>query len=327
MGCTVSTKDLCKVQGGLDSNRLHPPNWDKEADHLHDAVRGQGSDGVCIVRILAKFTNRQRKRLLQAYTERFHEDLTTVMESEFSGTAKEVVTVLLYSPVTYDVKSLHKAFEDQNFNSIVSIIISSRNDSLMDMKDEYFAEYGKTLENELSKVEDEDVRRILVSLLNVDRSSAKKRADKMAAKERATQLFNDGDILSLLCQPLGRNQLRETFAAFLDLHRVNIAQFIEDRCSSLSQQARDTLKDCVLVIETPPRYFAKEMAKADELKILRIMVSRSEIDLYYIKKEFLSLFSRQLHDAIDKQCSYDYAKLLKAILEMRGQYSESAKKR
>lgn len=107
-----------------------------------------------------------------------------------------------------------------------------------------FSEYGKTLENELSKLEDEDVRHILVSLLKVDRSSAKKRADKIAAKERATQLFNDGDVLSLLCQPLGRNQLKETFAAFLDLHRVNIAQFIDDRCSTLSQQARDTLKDC-----------------------------------------------------------------------------------
>ena len=107
-----------------------------------------------------------------------------------------------------------------------------------------FTEYGKTLENELSTLEDEDVRHILVSLLNVDRSSATKKADKMAARERATQLFNDGDILSLLCQPLGRNQLRETFAAFLALHRVNIAQFIQDRCSTLSQQARDTLKDC-----------------------------------------------------------------------------------
>lgn len=325
MGCTVSTKDLCK--GGLGSNRLQPPIWDKEADHLHDAVRGQGTDEVCIVRILARFTNRQRKRLLQEYTERFHEDLMTVMESEFSGTANEVVTALLYSPVTFDIKSLHKAFEDQDFNSIVSIIISSRNDSLMDIKDDYFAEYGKTLENELSKLEDEDVKHILVSLLNVDRSSAKKRADKMAARERATLLFDDGDILSLLCEPLGRNQLRETFAAFLHLHRVNIAQFIDDRCSTLSQHARNTLKDCVLVIENPPRYFAKEMAKADELKMLRIMVSRSEIDLYYIKKEFLSLYTRQLHDAIDKQCSYDYAKLLKAILEMRGQYSESAKKR
>lgn len=325
MGCTVSTKDLCKA--GLGSNRLQPPNWDMEADQLQDAMRGQGTDEVCIVKILARFTNRQRKRLLQAYKEQFHEDLTTVLESEFSGTAKEVVTALLYSPVTYDIKSLHKAFDNQDFNTVVSIIISSRNDSLMDIKEDYFAEYGKTLENELSKLEDEDVRHILVSLLKVDRSSAKKRADKIAAKERATQLFNDGDVLSLLCQPLGRNQLKETFAAFLDLHRVNIAQFIDDRCSTLSQQARDTLKDCVLVLEAPPRYFAKEMAKADELKILRIMVSRSEIDLYYIKKEFLSLYSRQLQDAIDKQCSYECAKLLKAILEMRGQYSESAKKR
>lgn len=160
------------MQAGLGSNRLQPPNWDKEADHLHDAMRGNDTDEVCIVKILARFTNRQRKRLLQAYTERFNEvwwivwteagslkrrkagsekdwkvfnfvfiwqDLTTVLESEFSGTAKEVVTALLYSPVTFDIKSLHKAFEEEDFNLIVSIIISSRNDSLMDIKDDYFA--------------------------------------------------------------------------------------------------------------------------------------------------------------------------------------------
>lgn len=60
------------------------------------------------------------------------------MESELSGAAKEVVTALLHPPVTYDVKSLNKAFEDQDYDTIVSIIISSRCDSLMDIKDEYF---------------------------------------------------------------------------------------------------------------------------------------------------------------------------------------------
>ena len=78
----------------------------------------------------------------------------------------------------------------------------------------------------------------------------------------------------------------------------------------------------------------------DNIKILKLPKLRTktsdskvnyflslQIDLYYIKKEFLSLYSRQLHDEIDKQCSYEYAKLLKVILEMRGQYSESAKKR
>ncbi|XP_078349458.1 annexin A13-like isoform X3 [Oculina patagonica] len=324
MGCAVSTYANYQQNGGP---RMGPPNWEKEADRLHDAVQGLGTDEACIVRVLARFTNKERQRLLKAYRERYLEDLTTVLESELSGAAKEVVTALLYSPATYDVKSLNKAFEDQDYDTIVSIIISSRCDKLMDIKDEYFTEYEKTLEDDLCKLEDKDLRHILVSLLNVDRSGAKKKADKMAARERATLLFNNGDILSLLCEPVARNQLRETFAAFLELHRVNIAQFIEEKCSTLSQPARDTLKDCVLVIETPPQYFAKEMAKADELKMLRIMVSRSEIDLYYIKKEFLSLYSRQLHDAIDKQCRIDYVKLLIEVLEQRGQYGESAKKR
>ena len=66
------------MQGGVGSNTLQPPNWDKEADRLHDAVRGLGTDEVCVVRILARFTNKQRKRLLQAYTERFHEVRKTV---------------------------------------------------------------------------------------------------------------------------------------------------------------------------------------------------------------------------------------------------------
>lgn len=83
-----------------------------------------------------------------------------------------------------------------------------------------------------------------MSLLSVDRSSAKKRADKEAARIRATLLFNDGDILSLLCEKVGRNQLRETLAAFLELHRINIGQFIEEKCSTLSKKAQDTLKDC-----------------------------------------------------------------------------------
>ena len=100
------------------------------------------------------------------------------------------------------------------------------------------------MEDDLCKLKDKDLKHILVSLLNVDRSSAKKKADKMAARERATLLFNNADILSLLCEPVVRNQLRETLASFLELHRVNIAQFIEEKCSALSNPARDTLKDC-----------------------------------------------------------------------------------
>lgn len=48
------------------------------------------------------------------------------------------VEALLCTPLMYDVKSLNKAFEEQDYDTVVSIVISSRNDNLMDMKDTYF---------------------------------------------------------------------------------------------------------------------------------------------------------------------------------------------
>lgn len=61
-----------------------------------------------------------------------------VLELEFSGIVKEVVIVLLYLLVMFDIKLLYKVFEDKDFNLIVFIIILSRNDILMDIKDDYF---------------------------------------------------------------------------------------------------------------------------------------------------------------------------------------------
>ena len=108
----------------------------------------------------------------------------------------------------------------------------------------HFSEYNTKVQDELLKMPDKDVQHILGSLLNTDRPFINKRADKMAAKERATQLHKDHDLLSLLCEPLSRNQLRETLDAFQELYRVSLDQFIEENYHMLSQRAQGILKDC-----------------------------------------------------------------------------------
>ena len=108
----------------------------------------------------------------------------------------------------------------------------------------FIADYKRTIEDELLKMPDKDLSQILVSLLNADRPFANKRADKSAAKDRAILLYSDGDILPLLCEPVSRNQLKETLAAFLHLYRVDVNQFIEEHASTLSICAKETLKDC-----------------------------------------------------------------------------------
>ena len=63
---------LSSRQGGLGTARMQIPNWDKEADRLHDSIKGLGTDELCIVRILSRFTHKERKKLLKAYKERFN---------------------------------------------------------------------------------------------------------------------------------------------------------------------------------------------------------------------------------------------------------------
>lgn len=53
----------------MDHVRSQIPQWEKEADRMHEAV--QNTDEVSIVRVLARFTNKQRRKLLKTYKEKF----------------------------------------------------------------------------------------------------------------------------------------------------------------------------------------------------------------------------------------------------------------
>ncbi|NXS03901.1 ANXA6 protein, partial [Oxylabes madagascariensis] len=54
-------------------------------------------------------------------------------------------------------------------------------------------------------------------------------------------------------------------------------------------------------------------AGTDERTLTRIMISRSEIDLFNIRGEFVDLFDKSLHHMIEKDTSGDYRKALLAL--------------
>lgn len=52
----------------------------------------------------------------------------------------------------------------------------------------------------------------------------------------------------------------------------------------------------------------------DDATLIRIIVSRSEIDLGTIKKAYQELYSKTLHDAVKKETSGDYKNALLALI-------------
>ena len=61
-----------------------------------------------------------------------------VLESELSGPYKEVTKALLSLPVDYDVMCLQLKFENEEYASLIMIIITSRSDRLIGIKELFF---------------------------------------------------------------------------------------------------------------------------------------------------------------------------------------------
>ena len=86
--------------------------------------------------------------------------------------------------------------------------------------------------------------------------------------------------------------------------------------SEMSGDLRDGMLSVVKCARNKQRYFAESLYKSmkglgtDDRTLIRIMVSRCEIDMVLIKQEFQNAYSKTLESFIRDDCSGDYKKLL-----------------
>lgn len=113
-------------------------------------------------------------------------------------------------------------------------------------------------------------------------------------------------------------QLKLVFEEYANLSGKSFQQAVESELSG-------DLKEAILTIarraECLPRYFAerlrdamKGMGTADSA-LIRIIVTRSELDLAAIKKEYMAIYHKTLESAIKDETSGDYEKALVSILD------------
>lgn len=90
--------------------------------------------------------------------------------------------------------------------------------------------------------------------------------------------------------------------------------------SEMHGHTLSALLSIVRCIQNKPRYFAAKLLKAmkgagtDDRTLIRIIVSRCEVDMGQIKKEFHSLKGKTLEACIHDETSRDYRRLLLALI-------------
>ncbi|MEQ2177166.1 hypothetical protein GOODEAATRI_001024, partial [Goodea atripinnis] len=118
--------------------------------------------------------------------------------------------------------------------------------------------------------------------------------------------------MSILCTR-SFPHLRRVFQEFVKCTNKDIEQIIK---KEMSGDVKNAFYGIVRSVKNQPSYFSDRLYKAmkglgtDDRALIRIMVSRSEVDLFNIRKEFKETHDVSLHEFIQGDTSGDYRKTL-----------------
>jgi len=318
------------------------PNFNPEADchALNHAMRGAGTNERALIDIVSNRSNLQRQQIKYQYKTMFGADLEKQLGSELSGNFKEAMAALFDSPSSYDAWSLHEAINYGREGTLREIILTRSNAELRAIVETYRRTYNKDLEHGLNhRILSKDFKRILISMIQahreelspqqiqqarqmgiesvIDRNRAIQDADALY-RAGAGKWGTDEKTFNAIFTQRSYIQLRATFEEYQKKHRQDMAQVIR---SEFSGDAKDAYLALITCIRDRPTFFAERIHKAvsglgtRDSALIRIIITRSEIDLMQIKQRYQQMYHRSLAQDVGGDTSGDYKRLLLAIIK------------
>ena len=301
-------------------------NPEKDCDMLRQAMKGAGTDEATIINIIGNRTNFQLQEIKKYYQTSYGKDLIKQLKSELSGKFEDVIIALFDPPAEYDAKNLYKAMKGVGTNEDVLIeIIGTRvNWQIKDIKEAFTKLYKKDLIKWVESETSGAFRKLLVSLLQGNRSENQ--------TPNIEQCTNDAN--TLVRAGVGRwgtdeAMFNKIFALRSACELKVISEIYEKQCgktllksidSEFSGDIKKLLKTVVHGLLNPAEYFATQVHDAvkglgtHDWKLMRLIISRAEIDLPRMKVEYQRLYGKDMLGAVRGDTSGDYRKILIAIL-------------
>uniref|UniRef100_A0A3Q2XDS3 Annexin n=1 Tax=Hippocampus comes TaxID=109280 RepID=A0A3Q2XDS3_HIPCM len=294
----------------------------KDVEVLRKAMKGFGTDEQAIIDLLGSRSNKQRVPLLRAYKTSYGKDLIKDLHSELSGDFRKLVMATLKSPAQFDASEIHSAIKGAGTDEacLIEILSSRSNAEIKEITRIYKTEYKKSMEDAISSDTSGHFRRLLISLAqgnrderpNVDLSLAKQDAQALYAAGENKLGTDESKFNAILCAR-SKSHLATVFLEYQKMCGRDIEKSISREMSGDLESGMLAVVKC---IKNTPAYFAERLYKAmkgagtKDTTLIRIMVSRSEVDMLDIRQEYVKNYGKSLYTDISGDTSGDYKKLL-----------------
>ncbi|THD28189.1 Annexin [Fasciola hepatica] len=319
-----------------------------DAERLHRAMKGVGTDEETIMNILARRTNHERQEICEAYESLYQKSLRAALKDDCSGQFKTVLCELVNDTPYMLAKALYYAMKGLGTNDrvLVEVLTCLWNDEMRAVCDAYKKVLEKkgenterTLRSDISKDTSGDFQYALLCLVDAQRDDvppiqlksvhvkgvdtvinqelAEADAKELLAAGASRVGTNEKRITRVIC---GRTpfQLRAANDAYAKLFGKSL---LDDMTSELSGDYRQLILAVLRYAIDRPKLIAEWLHDAmhglgtKDYALMRLIITRSEIDLGTVKEVYEETYGESLINAVKGDTSGDYGRTLVKMVE------------
>jgi hypothetical protein len=299
----------------------------RDADYVHEASEGWGTDEDKLIRVLCGLSKTQLLRVDEIYAARYGSSLRDTVDGElggfFEGSFKYFMKCVLTPNAALDAELLKEAMEGWGTNdTLLCEIICTRSSRELRAAAKIFAdENGKSLHQWIDGDTSGTYQDFLLACLHATRREDSQ-VDEGAVDMQVELLWgaglNGGDkeanVFKTVLSKASVAQIDAIKAKFESTYGKTMADAIKEHMGG------DWERALLARIMDKPTYYAEALQKAfkgwgtDEKATSRILGRNSKAEIKKIAAKYEEMYGVSLHNAISSETSGNYKKALLTML-------------
>ncbi|KAF8089768.1 hypothetical protein N665_0497s0011 [Sinapis alba] len=297
-----------------------------DAEQLSKAFKGRGCDASVIINILAHRNATQRALIEQEYETKFSDDLRKRLQSELHGHLKKALLLWMPEAVERDASILKHALRGAvtDHKAVAEIICTRSGSQLRQIKQVYLNTFGVRVEQDVESEASGNHKRVLLAYLNTTRYEGPEIDDKIVENDArslkkavARKHKSDDQTLIQIFTDRSRTHLVALRSTYRSMFGKELGKAIRDETRGNFEHVLLTILQCA---ENSSFYFAKALRKSmkglgtDDTALIRIVVTRAEVDMHYIVSEYRKRYKKTLYNTVQSDTSGHYKTFLLSLL-------------
>ena len=297
----------------------------EDTKKLIDFIKGKNKDDNALIKLVISKTNKERLKMKDEYNSTQNSDLIEDLKSAYSGHFKDVLVGLFYSPLDYDCYQIRKAVKGLGTDeeALIEILTTRTSEKIEQMKLRYKEIFpGRDMVEDIKSDTSGSFWTVLKALLEKKRNSTTN-PDLEDCQNCAQKLYDSGinkkNTLETFTEILTQKSKEEIITIGKIYHKMSQSNILADIKNLFSGDTKKLLTGIVFGLLSPSEYFAELVRDAvkglgtKDTTLLRIMVTRDEIDMPQIKQFYRQKYDKDMVDDIKDDTSGSYRKILVAL--------------